>query len=287
MFRVAWWLILAQAVHCAVIAVQEFVGLVPDSDVAHSLIFYVVQYGVALACARRHLGEPWTELAPCRRMSTWLVVPIAIMTAGGLLLNATSIRICELMNVLSPEILGAADPGTTPAYESPLLEDLVSRALFPAVFEEASFRGLALTALAATMSKRRAIFISALFFAVSHFRMERMPDTFLMGMAYGWLFVRTGSVLPGMLAHFLHNSACVLFPASDLVPLPAEWLAMDRYGLLPAGTVWAGAGLVVASMLVIRMSVGRRKVTRSYEQIASRVATCPPTGAGRSPSTAG
>ena len=92
------------------------------------------------------------------------------------------------------------------------------------------------------MSKRRAIVISALCFAAWHQRIERMPDTLLAGLLYGWLFVRTGSLLPSMLAHTLHDAACVFFdPDEPVAGLGDARVGVDQYGLMPAWLGVAGA----------------------------------------------
>lgn len=271
--RVAWWLVVAWAVHRAVRATLEFLGCDSGYELGDGLLFYGGLLAVVLVHARGHADLRWSEVAPRRGMPLGLVVPIAVLSAAGLLLNQQSIRFCELLNVFSPEFYGDFPDEwrlESTAHHPPLLESLVSRAVLPAVFEETLFRGIVLTALATTMSKRRAIAISSLYFAVVHLRLERMPDTFAMGAVYGWLFVRTGSLLPGMLAHFLHNSGCDLLSRMDSIPgVPPEWVAFDRYGLLPAWTVVAAAGLAISSLVMIR------KIAR----------TAPVTGAGARPWT--
>src|SRR5262249_46770742 len=100
---------------------------------------------------------------------------------------------------------------------------------------------------AATMSKRGAVFVSALFFAAMHGQIERVPDTFLLGLLYGWVFVRTGSLLPSMLAHALHNGLGVCI--DRILPPPgAEGspIHVDHYGLLPT---WMVAAAIVSVAL--------------------------------------
>lgn len=80
----------------------------------------------------------------------------------------------------------------------------------PAIFEELAFRGVVLSALRPTLATREAIVVSALMFMVLHLDMGMFPHTLLMGLALGWMRVRTGSLLPGMLLHFTHNLFCVV-----------------------------------------------------------------------------
>ena len=86
----------------------------------------------------------------------------------------------------------------------------------PSIFEEVAFRGVLLTFLLAKYSKRKSIVISSSAFAILHvFNIFAGGDpvwvggmviwAFIMGLFYGYLFVKTGSLLPGMICHYLGN----------------------------------------------------------------------------------
>lgn len=88
---------------------------------------------------------------------------------------------------------------------------LFAMALTPAVCEEFFFRGFLLQAMLKTMRPNKAILVSAVLFGAFHLigasvlAPERfLPSTFL-GLVLGWVCVRTGSVLPGMVLHAFHN----------------------------------------------------------------------------------
>lgn len=57
-----------------------------------------------------------------------------------------------------------------------------------------------------------AITISALMFALIHMNPAQMPHAFLIGLLLGWMYWRTGSILPGVAYHWANNSiAFVMF----------------------------------------------------------------------------
>ena len=96
-------------------------------------------------------------------------------------------------------------------------------AVLPAVCEELLFRGWTLAAFA---GRRRtagrvalAVVAQAFLFAVAHVLPERMPQTFVLGAVLGWVTITTGSLLPAIIGHLVHNSMplIVLF-ASDCPP---------------------------------------------------------------------
>jgi len=82
--------------------------------------------------------------------------------------------------------------------------------IVPAVFEELGFRGVILPSLQPTLTANEAIAVSALLFVTLHLSIPSAPHLLALGLALGYLRVKTGSLLPGMLLHFSHNFLCIL-----------------------------------------------------------------------------
>ena len=84
-------------------------------------------------------------------------------------------------------------------------------ALLAPVVEEVVFRGAILRALLSSMkSKWGAICISAALFALVHANPAQMPHAFLMGWLMGWLYMKTGSILPAIVFHWANNTVAYL-----------------------------------------------------------------------------
>ena len=84
-------------------------------------------------------------------------------------------------------------------------------ALLAPVVEEVVFRGAILRKLLSGMrSKWGAICISAILFALIHFNPAQIPHAFLMGWLMGWLYMRTGSIVPGVVFHWANNTVAYL-----------------------------------------------------------------------------
>lgn len=78
--------------------------------------------------------------------------------------------------------------------------------------EETVFRGAILKSLLSCMrSHWAAILISAVIFAVIHVNPAQMPHALLMGILFGWLYYRTGSILPGVAIHWINNTVTFVF----------------------------------------------------------------------------
>jgi len=122
------------------------------------------------------------------------------------------------------------------------LVSVVAIAVAPAVCEELLLRGISLPALLPALGGAGAIAASALLFALIHLDPYRAAFTLALGVAFGILRVRTGSLLAPMLAHALVNT--ITFAAAPLTEDPAGGLPEPR-PLLGLALLSAGAALTV------------------------------------------
>jgi membrane protease YdiL (CAAX protease family) len=87
---------------------------------------------------------------------------------------------------------------------------------FPSIFEEMVFRGVVLTVFLGRYSERKSILFSSAAFGLMHalnllngsdlvWTMSQVVSAFIMGLFYGYAFVRTRSLLPPMIVHYLGN----------------------------------------------------------------------------------
>jgi sodium transport system permease protein len=83
-------------------------------------------------------------------------------------------------------------------------------ALSPAIWEELLFRGVCLGLLLRVTGRAPAIVISAAYFGIIHLSVFRLAPTFVLGVILATLVVRTRSLLPAMLFHFVYNGALLL-----------------------------------------------------------------------------
>ncbi len=81
--------------------------------------------------------------------------------------------------------------------------------VLPAIFEEFLFRGYMLQSLR-RFGDVFAIIVSSLIFALFHGNFAQLPNAFIMGIAFAFIAVRTGSLATGMVIHFINNSVITL-----------------------------------------------------------------------------
>lgn len=81
---------------------------------------------------------------------------------------------------------------------------LLAGALVPAICEELSFRGYVLGALR-PLGPVAAVVVTGLLFGALHLSLIRLIPLSLLGMLWAMSVQRSGSVVPGMIMHFLNN----------------------------------------------------------------------------------
>ena len=107
--------------------------------------------------------------------------------------------------LLSLAGISSAEPLTGGAFEL-----ITLHALVPAVLEEALFRYVPLV-LIAPYSKKSAVFVSAILFAVAHCNIAQIPYAFVAGIIFAVIDLACDSVLPSVVLHLINNLASVLW----------------------------------------------------------------------------
>jgi ABC-2 type transport system permease protein/sodium transport system permease protein len=202
--------------------------------------------GYCLEC----LGLAFWGAALLLGLSLW---PIADLVQRGLR---------ELGLGLDPELLaGASERFQRWRAVSPVLI-VAGFAIVPAVLEELFFRGFLFGALLRASGPRSAIVGSALFFGVFHLVdqglivVERGLTSTLLGLVLAWLCWRSGSVIPGIILHAVHNSCLVL-----LAYFQPKWLTEH---FLPN---WSAAAIPLAVLVVAGVEYLCRKRVDTSEAI--------------------
>ena len=132
---------------------------------------------------------------------------------------------------------------------------IISITIMAPLVEELLFRGaIQGYMLRKGMKPLNAILIASAIFGIVHMNPIQVPFAFAIGMIFGWLYYRTGSVIPGIVGHFINNSiACIQIAAStkeELNTTTIEWLG--------AGPTYALFALSLAVMIVMFLYLKKR-----------------------------
>ena len=103
--------------------------------------------------------------------------------------------------------------------------------VFAPVAEEMLFRGAILRRLLDVMDGRRAwlaIAVTAALFGIVHLNLAQGLNAFVLGLLLGWMYVRTRSIVPGIVFHLANNT--VAFALCRLFPGSADMTLREFYG---------------------------------------------------------
>ncbi|MFQ5413351.1 MAG: ABC transporter permease subunit/CPBP intramembrane protease [Phycisphaerae bacterium] len=126
---------------------------------------------------------------------------------------------------------------------------LMCLAVVPALCEELLFRGLLLTGLATALRPASAVIASAVVFGVFHFALFRFVPTTALGVVLGLLCWRARSIVPGVIAHMLHNGvtlSALYWPWRAALGIPDD----PNPGHLPLHVLGAGSAVFLIGLFV-------------------------------------
>lgn len=225
---------------------------------AISVTAFAIAAIYALQLAAGQLASPLVAFAVCYGATAIAIAIVAKARAFGLGITPGSLRIwgaavliglsawyvdLALVTWLAPR--GGAPHLEAIVEHAPVGLALIAIALLPAIAEELVFRGV----LARSLARRSvpiAILASALVFSLYHLLPIQMVATFPLGVALAILAVRSGSVLPGMLTHFLNN-AMVIVLSHNALPQLARTIERYPIAAFAAAIASMGIGLVLAN----------------------------------------
>ncbi len=138
---------------------------------------------------------------------------------------------------------------------APLWQVLLLLALVPAVCEELAFRGFILSGFRHLGHRWRAIALSAVFFGLAQRHPPAVAAGLLLGVVLGLLAVQTGSLLPGVLFHLVHNSLVLVLSRCaalwvDRWPILRKCVSIDSEGGVSYSWPVIVAGALVAALLL-------------------------------------
>jgi hypothetical protein len=135
----------------------------------------------------------------------WTAVALAALLPILAVNYAYHSHLLELFDVDAPEII---DPFELAGYAFWVV--VVEVCVMPAVWEEIAFRGLIQGKLSKAVGEREALVMTAVLFTIIHRSVISAPYLLALGLVLGGLRRRSGSLVPGMVLHFLHNLGVVV-----------------------------------------------------------------------------
>ncbi len=146
--------------------------------------------------------------------------------------------------------------------------------VLPGLCEELFFRGFLLFGLRREMQAGMAIVVAALAFGLFHVVLaggaapERLIPSTIMGLLLGWVTWRSGSVIPSMAIHVIHNSALLLIATYD--QQLAQWTVGGPHQVhLPVSWLVTSGVLLIGGLILIIMATRLRRNLKNGRNAAA------------------
>lgn len=168
--------------------------------------------------------------------------------------------VCEPVSAMLPDMPEYLEKALEMTVNGPLWVSLLSVSVFAPLFEEWLCRGLVLRGLMKHMNPTGAICVSAAFFAVLHMNPWQAIPAFILGILFGYVYYRTGSLKLTMLMHCVNNTFSVLIsrvPAFEDAETFMDILRPWEYAVIYIACILMLASAVV---LITGIAVKDRKM---------------------------
>lgn len=150
---------------------------------------------------------------------------------------------CEPISALLPQMPEVLKAALDSMVQGNFLLNFICVSIFAPFFEEWLCRGMVLRGfLGNGMKPVWAIVISAVFFAVIHANPWQAIPAFALGLLFGYVYYKTGSLKLTMLMHFANNTFSLIMsnvPAfkdaetfRDIIPGPTYWIIIAAAALM-------------------------------------------------------
>jgi membrane protease YdiL (CAAX protease family) len=167
---------------------------------------------------------------------------ITVAFAAAVMTLATA-YVIEPVSMLLPDMPEEMEMMMKRLLGGPAWVTLLSVSIFAPFFEEWLCRGVVLRGLLDKTGPTLAIVISALFFALIHMNIWQGVPAFFMGLLFGYVYYKTGSLKLTMFMHFANNT--MAFIVSRIPSLKD----MDHF--FDVISPWAYAGVYAAALIAL------------------------------------
>ena len=236
----------------AVLGLQAGFGESFTSDYG-TLISYPIMFipPMLYASVKSRLNEHITPAVPLDKggfgKKGW-----TLLAATGIFSTMALAYIVEPAAALLPEMPSWLKDTFKQMLENmPVWATLLSVSVFAPLFEEWLCRGLILRGLLRSMNPTCAIAVSAVFFAVLHMNPWQAIPAFVLGVLFGYVYYKTGSLKLTILMHCANNTLAVCMSkvpqfkdAETLMDVLSPWAYWSIYALCIL--------IVISSVAVIR-----------------------------------
>jgi sodium transport system permease protein len=205
------------------------------------------------------------------KMPPWATIPAAVLLAVVLhpMANFMQTFVSDLYKInesVKPALMHMQEL----LQQSSFWQLVLLIAVVPAICEELAFRGFILSGFRHMGHKWRAILYTAVLFALTHGVLQQSLIACLLGVVLGFLAVQSGSILPGVVFHVVHNTLALANSRVTSEMLPnTPWMKKLVIPLDGGGCTfgWPVVVIGVLTAVLLLMWFGRLNCAKTSEEV--------------------
>lgn len=180
----------------------------PFYSMVFQILFSIIAFVPTFLVAAKMSRVKVSKIIPFTRAEKGTTLPFLLIGFGFLAISNILSNIFS--NVL--KILGISNyefDFNLPTGVNGFIISAVATAVVPALVEEFAYRGVFL-GLLKEYGESFCIIASSVMFALMHGNLSQIPFAFIVGLVLGFIRVKSGSIIPAMLLHFLNNFVSII-----------------------------------------------------------------------------
>lgn len=191
-----------------IIAIFSLSGTEAESYIA--LLTSPIAIAIVLTLALTVAKQPAARLLPVKTHPKYYLIGVLIVFGALFSLSQVNEYIIELFELMGYQRRASFVPDVTGWKVVPVL---IVVAVIPAFMEEILFRGILLNNAEGELGSVRVILVSGFCFSLYHGSVEQTVYQFIIGCLLGFLAVRSRSLGPVILTHFINNALIIILLA--------------------------------------------------------------------------
>lgn len=196
-----------------------------DAEKYISVLVSPIAVAITLTLTLKVAKQPVRSVLPIKTHPKYLL--IGVLLVFGLIFSLSSVNeyLIELLELMGYE----RRQSFLPDYSGwKVLPVLITYAVIPAVAEEIMFRGILLNNTEEGAGSIRAILLSGFCFSLYHGSVEQTVYQFICGCLFAFLAVRSRSVTPTVIIHFINNALIIVLYSVGAMDAATDRLIMSK-----------------------------------------------------------
>ena len=206
-------------------------GLSPVGLGLFNMSFNTISLLVPALLAAYLLNMPYDVAFPLHRAPARLTLTGVFCCLG---MSVVGVYLSAILTTILYGTMGVS--ATMPDFSPPLgtteiIMHLIAISVVPAIFEELLFRGVVMQSLR-RFGDPFALVVSSLLFAMLHRNLLQGPNAFVTGLVLGYFTLRSGSLIPAIIMHFVNNLLVGVILVVMML-MPAQQAQMLNFAVIP------------------------------------------------------